>query len=199
MRYTETTVIADTNLTSTCISWSANGIYDPRTPSLGGHAPLTYNLWASIYDTWIVAGSKMQVTFCPGGIDEGDSTMRAGVFVADQSYQGTGLDPLLPNTWIESGLGTWRAVQSSVNIKPAMCTAKFSAKKWFNLTSIRDNNPLYGSTFPGASNPTHQAYYNVWVGPMVSGGTTPVPLTLQVVIDYLVIVGEPKLFPGSSA
>lgn len=191
MRYSTTKGMGSTNLNAAAIAFRANSIYDPDYQILG-HNPLGYNQWAEFYDQWIVMASSINVRFFAGDNDGGQAAMRVGVFTSDTPESSSGISPSLTDTWIEQEKGNFKILPPSVNVKPVTVNAAFDTKKWFNLVNVRDNLGLYGQAFSNIAPPTTEAYFNVWVGPVVPGGTSPSPICVEYLLEYIVLLSEPR-------
>lgn len=166
--------------------YSANNLNDPQV-ALGGHQPLSYDQWAVYYNSYAVIGSRIRVQ----GITVSSGTAPAviGVMLHDSSvttspdYQGL----------VEQGKSKYRFIQVAINGNvPRSMTCSYSMKKWFGITNVKDNLGLYGATFGNA--PATDAHFVVWAGCTNAIGQT---VTFQFVIDYLVLLFEPKELPGS--
>jgi len=110
-----------------------------------------------------------------------------GAVLSDDATIGaiTGGDSLLENSHTR-----WKYSPGYVNSNPRLnVSLKYSAKKFFNVTNVKDNLTRLGATF--GSNPTDQAFYNVFIS-SPGGGLTSPAYNVVVMIDYIVALSEPK-------
>lgn len=172
--------------------WRANGIYDPQV-ALGGHQPLGYDQWHTFYNHYVVLGSKITVNFVKTGTAGTVVPLACCVLLCDD----TTLTPTLMSTTLEQGLAKYKLMSTSINLGPQQVTVvkKFSAKRFFNVTDVKDNIKTLGASF--GADPTEGAYFLIIAG---SPGTdTPIEgVTAVLTIDYIVSMSEPKELPQSS-
>lgn len=170
----------------------ANSAYDPQY-SLGGHQPMGFDQWSQFYNHWTVIGSKISImsTIPSTGTQPGIF----GVRTANESNflsTYTDLEGIM-----EDPRCSWRLIQTAVNgnvPKPAVAT--YSAKKWWNLQSIKDNQDWLGGTVMSDLASTSQVYFVVFAGSLDS--TTIVP-SFQMIckLTYIVMFSDPKDLPQS--
>lgn len=155
----------------------ANSIFDPRA-NTGGHQPMGYDTWASLYNHYVVLGAKITVLVgAANGADNGQFT----IYTSD--------DLVIPYTdstgFIEAKRGSTKMITNARN--QVKLTSTFSAKKFFNITDVKDNFDRVGSTV--GDNPPEQSYFNL-IYQDLTGSTTTVQFTA--IIDYIVAFSEPK-------
>jgi len=196
MRYSTTKEVGSTNLLASAISFRANSIYDPDYAILG-HNPLGYNQWEVFYDTWIVLQSTLMVTYVAGDNTGSSAAQRTGVFASDTAHNSSAVAPAQQDTWIEQQLGLHRTLPPSINVAPITMKIGWKASDWFNLSKPQDTISEYGSTFGASAPPNVQAFFVHWQGPVVTGGTSPAPNPVQYILEYVVMLGEPKELPSS--
>lgn len=73
------------------------------------------------------------------------------------------------------------------NMMPKNLTRNFNAKKFFSVSKIVGEALYRGNE---STNPTEQAYFHIVA--CSSGGNDPSSITLNVVIDYLAVLTEPR-------
>jgi len=161
----------------------ANSIHDPDATG-AGHQPMGADQWSTFYKHYTVIGSRisvMNIAMATGGVP-----VIFGVTLSDLASTGhTTIEGLM-----ESPKVNWKFQQTAVNGNvPKPAVMHFSAKKWFNLSQIKDNQDRVGGTF--GSDPANQTYYHVFAGP--TDGTS--DLTVQrivVKITYIVLLSHPR-------
>lgn len=179
MRYNETVELTSTTGVLTPVFYRANGIYDPRV-SAGGHRPMGVDTMASMYNHYTVLGSKITVRVRNKGNDGASQVpFYAGLYLTDDTTTGY----TKASEFIEARKGTTRMGQW---IYPWKMSNKFSAKRFFNVTDVKDNSQLSAAN---NADPVEQAYYCVWIQAL---GTGTAGQTFDVTIDYIVSWAEPK-------
>lgn len=168
-------------------SWYANSIYDPYVAG-GGHQPMGADQWAVFYKTYTVIGAKITV-------EPISSNSATGIIWGIL----TSADPTLPSTTTattvqEQGLGVWTLHQCVANGAPTKLNSGFSARRLFNIDSIKDNQPTLGASF--GSNPTLPAYFHIWASNLQDGGS-PVATSFSITIEYAVLLSDPNYLPQS--
>lgn len=189
MRFCTTVAIDSTGTSIAQASFRANGISDPDV-ALGGKRPIAYDQWSQWYNHYIVVGAKATFKLFP----ETNTTNvpnAVGVFLSDDTtipnaydsiiMQDRGMYKLVPTAQTSGGMYTF--------------TQSYSAKKFFNITDVKDNFDRLGSSF--GSDPSEQAYFNIWCQP-VDKLTNTGGFTGMIVIDYIVELSEPKEIPDST-
>lgn len=166
--------------------FKANGLYDPDVTGTG-HQPLGFDEASVYYNHYVVLGSKITVAFSAGSTASsyGPSQL-VGVFISDDAtFPGT------TSSLTEQGLTKWRYLAQAQTKGNAVTKVvnRFSAKKFFNITDIKDNIEELGATV--TADPNDQAQFVVWTGSMDTG-TDPPFVNCFITIDYIVLMREPK-------
>lgn len=161
----------------------ANSIYDPDYTG-SGHQPLRHDQLEMLYNHYVVLGSKITVKFLSSEFQNTGALM-VGVYTSADYNPGFGN----ATTYIENGRGSYRLINNIGDaVKPTTCTGKFSAKKFFNVTSVKDNLTRIGASF--GNNPVDPAYYQIFC--RNAGGTFDNTVRCMAVIDFVVALSEPK-------
>lgn len=169
----------------------ANSCYDPDYSGVG-HQPMNFDQWSALYNHYIVVGSKINVFFCGDG-GSSNVSLIYGCALTDDATVTTS-----PATIMENGTTKYRITTAAANYaqkRAPMMTQKFSCKKFFNITNPLDNITRLGA--PITADPTEQALYSLFVGPLPDTAADIGATSLSVVIDYFVIFSEPKEQPQS--
>ena len=155
----------------------ANDIFDPDYTGTG-HQPMGFDQWAVLYNHFVVLGSKVTCRFVLDA-DENDPAY-VGVYISD--------DTTTPYTdaseCIESKKG-----QTKILARPDKAghvTATYSAKRFYNVTDVKDNVDRLGSTV--TASPTEQALFHYWL----QGVNETINGDVDVTIEYIVMFSEPK-------
>lgn len=167
----------------------ANSLYDPDVTG-AGHQPLGFDQWSTFYNHYIVIGAKIKATFslAATGTEVG-SIMVAGVVLSDNSSGPTDVPTL-----IEQSNSNKKYSYFNLSDRPKTVSKGYSAKRFYNLTNISDNQTRLGSNVSG--NPAEFAYFGVYVGNANTSIDCP-NILVMVQIDFIALYSEPKLLPQS--
>lgn len=163
------------------ISLKANS---PFQPAAGGGDAQGFDQWQLFYEDWICTSSKIRVQFT--GKAEG-----TGIAV-DALFLGVHLDnnATLGANWrtvIMQGNTPYRMVAPN-GTQSYTISNRFNAKKFFNVTDVKDNKARIGGT--GAADPADLAYYNIMCQSI--NESTIVAIWIMYVIDYTVVYSQPR-------
>lgn len=156
----------------------ANSIYDPDFTGTG-HQPMSHDTWATLFNHYTVTGAKISITVHP--LAGNTTSGMVGVFLnagSSAPYAG------VPG-FIEAKRGAYRQI-SVKSVKGAKLVQKFSSKRFFNVSDVKDVGKL-GAAF--GADPSEEAYFVIWYQDQ-EASTSSVRIT--VVIDYFVQFSEPK-------
>lgn len=176
LRYCDNFLITSTLGSLGVYSFRANSIFDPDLTGVG-HQPMGRDTWATLYNHYVVLGSRIVVK----QTSPNNAEKISGVYLSDD----TSLPYTSADGFIEAKKGTWK-VQNARSVVPATCVSKYSARRFFNVVDVKDNLTRLGS--PVGSNPVELAAFNVWAA---SEDSSTVSLRFRVVIDYIVAFSEP--------
>lgn len=160
--------------------YRANSVYDPNYTGTG-HQPMGFDQWSILYNHYTVVGAKITVQMM---VDNSTAIPSAyGVFLNDNltttytSWQ----------SFKEARKGTSVVVQGNAGqtIRPVI--AKYSAKKFYNVTDVKDNSTNLGALT--TANPTEGAYFICWFQNTTGGTDTQ---SFAITIDYIVDFSEPR-------
>lgn len=163
-------------------NFRANSVYDPDYTSTG-HQPMGFDTWASQYNHYIVKGSKIRVTAVDSdATSTNNHPMYWGITLkADPSNNHITVGPLLEQD---------KCYKICTNENtPQVLSRNFSAKKFFNVTNVKDNFSRFGSAVN--ANPFDECFFQVWA--VVMNGAETSQLNLDVCIEYIVEFSEPRL------
>lgn len=176
LRYVELSTITGTSGALSTTKFRAGGVFDPRFAS-GGHQPMAFDQWASLFNHYVTVGSKCTVTFSPNT----DVNTMVGVYVDSTTTT--------YNSWIEfaeAKMGYQKMIADDERTK--IISVNYSAKKFFNLTDIKDNVTRLGAAV--TENPDEDAFFIVYI--QATDEATTVVVQAKVQIDYIVDFSEPK-------
>lgn len=169
----------------------ANSPFDPEY-NAGGGQPMGYDQWAALYDQYVVLGSKITAYISykeQVAID--NPPMAVGIYLSD--------DAAIPYVdWqglVEAKKGTFR-MMTPMQSHPVKVMSRYSAKKYFNVTNVKDNVPRIGA--PINKDPDDEAVYIIWgntTGTHDATGST--ALNVNIIVDYCILFSEPKDIPRS--
>lgn len=187
LRYCEQVQINPPGVAAT-YNFSCNSLFDPNTTGTG-HQPLMYDMMATLYDHYLVLGSKIKVNFWCELADQLYVTICGVKLNDDIASMPTGG---IPNV-IEHGNAytRWRYLRmlASGDKTQATVTHKYSAKKFHGVADAKDARNELGAAV--GSSPTEQAYFTLFTG-HPDGSTDVNPVYALVVIDYIVLFSEPR-------
>lgn len=181
MRYTEA-IVLDVGAVGVIskYAFSANGLHDPNISGTG-HQPMFYDEMCMFYNHYCVSGAKVTVkAYSTDPV--GSVPNLVGIMVNDDTTT-----PANFNEVIEQQRCKYTILNPSNPSKTVSNT--FSAKKFFNLTDIKDNYDRVGS--PQGMNPGEQAYFTIFALPMNSSTDTGA-FNCLVTIEYIAHWSEPK-------
>lgn len=179
LRYADTVSLTSTVGAAGVHHFSANGCHDPDISGVG-HQPMGWDNWKALYNHYIVVGSKITIKIMPG---DGTSTPDAAIQGCYLNDDGT-VPYITADGFIESKKGAYRTL--SFDRKSISYNTSFSAKKFFNITDIKDNNTRLGTVT--GQNPSEAAYYSLYLFDLTGSTST---VRCMVVIDYIVEFSEP--------
>lgn len=170
----------------------ANGLYDP-TVAVGGHQPLGFDEWSQLYSNYTVIGSRCKVTASTGATTSnyGPPAMIGIMLSSDTSLPTSSLVNAM-----EQGRTVFKPVAeaSTKGSDGVVLTKSFSAKKFFGVNNIKDNQDDLGALI--SADPARQAYFKIAVGSL-DASTDPEPINIVAVIDYIVMFTTPKFLAES--
>jgi len=147
-----------------------------------------WSLWEAMYKQYCVVGSKITVIPAQQGQNAGGSSINSycGIYTSERS------SPLYLNRaqYIEAQStkvrGTWRMLAGQRNQARAI-KAKYSAKKWWNFTNIKDADKQWAAT-NGGPDVNYTTYFVLW---SQGTGTEDVTTEFQIIMDFIVLFREP--------
>lgn len=168
----------------------ANSCWDPYVPT-GGHQPIGFDNWMSMYSTGVVLSSKITARFIT----------QSGTFTGRQALCGiltSSLSTTIPTT--DAHLEDGKCVYSYMSDKrdQVKLSRSFNAKRYFGLKDIQDDEDY---RFYNTGDCVNQAYFMVFAqAPVRETGTgylDPGLITVQYQIDYKVQFSERRVMLGS--
>lgn len=161
--------------------YRANGAYDPN-QSGTGHQPFGFDQWASLFNHYTVLGAKITVRTV--AITNASAVpLHTGLYLGD----GTSTPYTLYTQFQEAKKGSFRIMLGSIGEKSYRNTSTFSAKKYFGVKDVMDNQNLRATVL---TVPAEEAYFHIWVQAADLAATATV--RHDVTIDYIIKFTEPK-------
>lgn len=162
-------------------TFRANSIFDPDW-SGAGHQPLGHDQWQTFYKNYVVIGSKLTAHILQD-VSASEGIIFTGNVDRDTTVSGD------YNNVIENGKSRYILRSGTANQSPTVnkFVLKYSPKKFWNVTDLKDNQDHIGANF--GNNPTDTAFYNLVLYPL-SVATDPATYEILVTIDYLVLCSE---------
>lgn len=182
MRYSDAFQLTSTNGIIAEYIFRANSIHDPNFSGVG-HQPMGHDQMATLYNKYIVLGSK--ITIQVYGTNTGSQGIMAGLMLSKNSNPTSTYS--VYTEFSEAKRGTSKFVVSDPSV--STLTNTYSAKKFHQVTDIKDNKARLGNNF--GANPLDGAFYAFWLQSADITSTTQVRAIVN--IDYIVLCSEPKL------
>lgn len=184
LRYVETVTLNPAVGLGADYVFRANSIHDPNFTG-SGHQPYGHDQLATLYDNYIVVGSKITCEFISTGDTSATTDAVVGISLEDDSVANT-----LPHVWLEQPKSTWKTIGPADGSKGrAKCSKTYSARKFFGIANTKDTQDRYGAQF--GSDPAEQAWYHCIVSP-VNGADDIQLVNMLVTIEYTVLCTELK-------
>jgi len=164
----------------------ANSLYDPDYTS-AGHQPMTYDMWGTLYNHYVVVGSRITVTFGGDG-STGQTPLIYGVALTDDPTSTSN-----PTTLLENGTTGYRITSPNGPGQLARCprySKGFSAKRFFSVVNPTDNVTRIGASI--SADPTEVAFFAVFVGPLPDTAYDIGTMLCTIQIEYFALFSEPK-------
>jgi len=171
-------------------SFRANSPNNPQNMSTE-HSAMRFSEMSSFYNWYTVLGSKCTVSrIGSASNNEASVPVAWGILISDSLSA-----PGEYNTYIERGTTNYRIANDTNSSRQQNLTKKFSTKRFFNVTDIKDNVDSLGSTV--GDHPERQGWFVVWSQNMKQTTGNPIEVTYLVTIDYIVSFSKPKDLQGS--
>ena len=148
--------------------FAANGLYDPNISDTG-HQPMYYDNYTSIYDQYVVLGSKITVHIMNSGTVD---VLMFGIVGDDDSTISTNTDTLMEQN------NSVYTLSGTVNSEPKVLTMTFEPLRDFGVDAKDDGA---SSTGIGA-NPAEMWCYGVWAA--AANGSSSIACNFIVEIEY---------------
>lgn len=165
----------------------ANSTFDPDSTGVG-HQPYHWDQWTSMYDHYVVIGSKITARFISRINDTSVplANMVCGIRLEDNGSLGS----TNPETECERD-SRYRFLSHG---RHTQVKSFYSPKKFFGIKDIGDNvNRLGAST---TANPTEDVYFACWAA-APNALDNPTMIDCHVMIEYIVMLTERKDAVGS--
>lgn len=170
---------------SVAVKWyRCNGPYDPDRTG-GGGQPMGFDQWSTIYDYYTVLGAKITVKFWSN-----ETTMLTSGILTDNDA--TLSAPGTISQLIESGRCVYKTALVSTTAgfgNMFTLSKKWSAKKWFALSNMRDCTDTFGSAV--STTPIREAFFGVFTG-ATDESADPGAIYADVLIEYIVRFSQLK-------
>ena len=180
LRYVTTVLLSNSGGGSKAYyQFRTNSLHDPDYTSTG-HQPCRYDQLSQFYAKYCVVGAKITVRHV-GGWGTNKTPFILACYLDDDATPPTDITAM-----IENGKCKYRLVNGDAGHGQTKLVQYFSAKKFFNITNIKDNDQI--SALTNAS-PADVAIFNVCA--QANDGSSAFDASLLVTIDYLAIFQEP--------
>lgn len=180
LRYVDTITLSATSGAIASHLFRANSLYDPDYTATG-HQPMRFDQMAAFYADYVVVGAKITAKYI-GNINTSNIAPMNFVIYLDDDTTG----PALLRSEMEDGKCKYKIISQDAGSKCSL-TKTFSAKKFFNITNIKDNLARIGATC--SNNPSDQAYFVLSL--QAADLSSTVSGTFLVTIEYIAIFSQP--------
>lgn len=181
LRYVETIGLTSTAGAVALYNFRANSLFDPNY-SFGGHQPMRFDELSAFYADYVVIGSKITIRHV-GSNDGNTNACKVVLYLNDVAV--TSL--LDVDALIEQGRCKYMLTNDNTAKAQQKLSLGFSAKKFFNVTNIKDNVSRIGAVT--TSNPSDIAMFVIAINSMDASST--VTQRFHVTIDYLAMFSQP--------
>lgn len=181
LRYCESISRTTTSGVMDRYMYRANGAYDPNLTGTG-HQPFGYDQWAALFNHYTVIGSKITVRTI-ATVNSTGVPLHTGIYLAD----GTSTPYTIYTQFQEAKKGSYRTMLGSIGEKAYRNTSTFSARSFFGVKNVMDNQNLRALV---TTDPSEEAYFHIWLQCADLAGTATV--RHDVTIDYIIKFTEPK-------
>lgn len=168
----------------------ANSPFDPNVSGPTGRNALGADQWGTFYSHYCVVGSKISCKFSRTA-SAANANSIVGIYLDNQTA--------IPSTTDVTGLreqGFARfkeLIGAQTGYLVPTVRNFYSAKRFFNLQSIKDNQLWLGGEMSASQPPTSgDAFYHVFAGVNITGGSAGGPIECMVTIDYIVLLSDPN-------
>lgn len=161
--------------------YRANSVYDPQY-AVGGTMCMRHKEMSAFYADYVVLGSKITVRQM-GSQATSEPAAVLWIYLDDNPTTGA----LNYFQDIENGKCSYALTNETGTKKQTILSRKFSAKKWFNVSNVKDNVSRIGANCN--SNPADEAYFVV--NYQAIDATTTADTNVMVIIDYIVMYSQP--------
>jgi len=155
----------------------ANSIFDPDVTGVG-HQPMYRDTYATIYNQYVVIGSKITVHFMPQADSAGTSNFIVGITGDDNNAFPTSVTDKM-----EQNNSVWTTT-GAVGSDPRILTMTFEPNECFGIDAKSDGSAQTAQ----ASNPTELWCFGVWAH--VIDATRTAKIDFAVEIEYTVKFSE---------
>lgn len=185
MRYTDRVVVTSTSGTIGTHIFRANSVFDPDL-TVAGHQPMGFDQWIQLYNHYVVVGAKITVQAVTDSGQVNPSAyginLQADTPLAYTDFTG----------FIEAKQGTTKYLVGGSSVMPKPIYSSYSARKFFNITNIKDNLDRLGS--PVGANPNEGAYFVLYYQLLTAISDSQ---WFTISIDYIVDWSEPRMLSQS--
>lgn len=171
-------------------AYRANSPFDPNATTPTGRNAMGTSQWLPFYAHYMVIGSRIRCQFSRTQ-SAANANSLVGILLANQ--------PTLPVSSVtsvrEQGMARTRElIGSQVGYLVPRIRHGFSPKRFFNLRDLKDNQEWLGAVYsdPPTQPPTDgDAYFHIFAGVNITGGSAGGPIECMITIDYVCLLSDP--------
>lgn len=155
------------------------------------HQPYGWDQWTAIYNDYVVLGSKLRVSAVPP--NQSSTASGSGMIVAllsDSPSPYTVTTSAGALAAMETGRAAFKQMSANSSSSPTVIRKHFSAKKFWNVTNLKDNIVRLGASV--TATPNEQAYYHLAFFTNDESVTTSAGPYCWVTIDYIILFSGPS-------
>jgi len=161
------------------LTFRANSLFAPS-PS-GGHQPMMFDQWASLYNHYQVISCTIKCKFVEGATLAAPAIF--GLYLSD--------DQLVPyanyTDYIEAGRGTYKYITPAYDNTSLIVKSRYDQNKFFNITKYKAADNLLGASV--ITSPVELAFFNLWYATVNSSTST---VRIDVTMEFICQFSEPK-------
>lgn len=171
----------------------ANGLFNPENGATGEHQPMLFDQLSTFWNSYCVLGSKMRIKILPSTAPAAFTTQYIGVVLDDdEKFSPSGSTSQTIENFCENAKGKYRIVNNNsyTTARSMQLSCCFSSRKFFGKKYPQDAAAVAASF---TANPQNLAYFIIWTAdPFAAADQQPSKLSLDITIDYIVQLREPK-------
>lgn len=160
----------------------------------GSHQPQMFDQMGIFWKNFCVVGAKINVKTIGQAVSAQSTSLAWGIIVSPSPTISVDYKNLLEDGFSKVKLSNMSATSNNMT----QLTKTFSLKKYYNLSSVRDQFDRFGAVYDnsGAAAPYEQAFFCVWASALETS-LDGISQNYLVTLDYSILWQEPNLVAPS--